>query len=326
MKCILSGFGAHLETSLGLFAEHRGTPLWTDGIESPSFIATGDGYLFAITENRYYAAIFAFRKDGISYRLTDKRSVEGRELCHLVYSPVNRMLIGSCYGSGHVMIAAFDPETGLFGETKAVLQENMDGKQSRQHCIVLNKAEDTAYTINLGLDQIIVYAIENGSLTEKNRISVKEESGPRHARLSADEKKLYVITEYSNEIMVYDTENWELLQTVSTLPANYIGTCHCSTLCFSANERFLYAANRYADTISVLSVDENGFLALLDTFDCGGRSPRHMEITPDGRDLVICCQDSDWVVFKRLDKETGMPSRTVREIPFMAPGCVAFVP
>ena len=86
MKCILSGFGAHLDTSLGLFAEHRGTPLWTDGIESPSFIAVGDGYLFALTENRYYAAIYAYRKDGLSYRLTDRRSLEGQELCHVVYS------------------------------------------------------------------------------------------------------------------------------------------------------------------------------------------------------------------------------------------------
>jgi len=326
MKCILSGFGAHLDTSLGLFAEHRGTPLWTEGIESPSFIAAGDGYLFAITENRYYAVIYAFRKDGISYRLTDKRSVEGRELCHLVYSPVNHLLLGSCYGSGHVVYAAFDPATGLFGESASILQEGAGEQQSRQHCILLNKAEDRAYTVNLGLDQVIVYRIENGVLTEENRISVKKGSGPRHARLSQDEKLLYVITEYSNEIMVYDTSDWKLLQTVSTLPEGYFGTSHCSTLCLSNDGRFMYAANRYADTISVFQVDENGLLKLLTTFDCGGHSPRHMEITPDGRDLVICCQDSDWVVFKRLNKETGLPSHTVREIPFMAPGCVAFVP
>ena len=68
----------------GHVTDHRGTPLWTDGIESPSFLACGDGYLFAITENRYYAAIYAYRKDGISYRMTDRRSLDGRELCHIV--------------------------------------------------------------------------------------------------------------------------------------------------------------------------------------------------------------------------------------------------
>ena len=326
MKCILSGYGAHLDTSLAMFADHRGTPLWTEGIESPSFIACGDGYLFAITENRYYAAIYAYRKEGISFRMTDRRSLEGRELCHVVYSPKNRMLFGSCYGSGHVICASFDPETGLFGDTQSILQEGEKDQQSRQHCIVLNKAEDHIYTINLGLDQIIVYRIEEGKLAEEKRISVKPESGPRHARLSADEKLLYVITEYSNEIFIYDTADWSLKQSLSTLPDDYFGASHCSTLCIAPDGRYLYAANRYADTIALMEIDETGLLKMKTTFDCGGRSPRHMELTPDGRDLVICCQDSDWVVFKRLNKETGLPSSTVRELPVNAPACVAFVP
>lgn len=326
MKCIISGYGAHLETSLGLFAEHRGTPLWTESIESPSFVTYGDGYLFTITENRYYAAIYAYRKEGISYRMTDRRSLEGRELCHVAYSPKNRLLLGSCYGSGHVICAAFDPETGLFGDTQSILQEGAGDQQSRQHCIVLNKAEDLAYTINLGLDQIILYRVANGMLAEEKRISVKEGSGPRHAKLSADEKLLYVITEYSNEIFVYDTADWSLKQTISTLPEDYFGASHCSTLCIAPDGRYLYAANRYSDTIALMEIGEDGLLQMLSAFDCGGRSPRHMELSPDGRDLIICCQDSDWVVFKRLNKDTGLPSSTVREIPFMAPGCVVFVP
>lgn len=324
MKCIISGYGAHLDTSLALFTDHRGTPLWTEGIESPSFIARGDGYLFAITENRYYAAVYAYRKDGLSYRMTDRRSLEGRELCHVVYSEKNKLLIGSCYGSGHVISASFDPATGLFGDTQSIAQEGE--KESRQHCIVLNRAEDLAYTINLGLDQIVVYSVSADGLEEKQRISVKEGSGPRHARLSADEKLLYVITEYSNEIFVYDTQDWSLKQTISTLPEGYFGSCHCSTLCIAPDGRYLYAANRYADTIALMEIGEDGLLTLKTTFDCGGRSPRHMELTPDGRDLVICCQDSDWVVFKRLNRETGLPSHTVRELPVLAPACVVFVP
>ena len=324
MKCILSGYGVHLETSLAMFTDHRGTPLWTDGIESPSFIACGDGYLFAITENRYYAAIYAYRKDGISYRLTDRRSLEGRELCHVVYSPKNRLLVGSCYGSGHVICASFDPETGLFGEVQSIEQKGE--KQSRQHCSLFNKAQDRLFTINLGLDQIIMYNIADGKLVNEQRIDAPAESGPRHARLSADEKLLYVITEYSNEILVYDTADWTLKQRVSTLPEGYIGASHASTLCISQDGRFMYAANRYSDSIALLEINADGLLKMVTTFDCGGQNPRHMEITPDGRDLVICCRYSDWVVFKRLNKETGLPSQTVRELPVMAPSCVAFVP
>ena len=324
MKCILSGYGVYLETSLAMFADHRGTPLWTDGIESPSFIAYGDGYLFAITENRYYAAIYAYRKDGLGYRLTDRRSLEGSELCHVVYSARNHMLFGSCYGSGHLICAAFDPETGLFGDVQSILQEGE--KQSRQHCSLLNKAEDRLYTINLGLDQIIMYDIADGKPVNEQRIDAPAGSSPRHARLSTDEKLLYVITEDSNEILVYDTADWTLKQRISTLPERYLGSSHGSTLCISQDGRFMYAANRYSDFITLLEIDADGLLKFVTTFDCGGRNPLHMEITPDGRDLVICCRYSDWVVFKRLNKETGLPSQTARELPVLAPSCVVFVP
>lgn len=325
MKSIISGFGVHLETSLGLFSDLRVTPLWTESIESPSFIALGGDYLFAITENRFYAAIYAYRKEGLTYRLTDRRNVEGGALCHIVYSPENRMLIGSCYETGNVICAGFDPETGLFGEVRSIYQKK-EGAISRQHCIVLNKAEDRAYTMNLGLDRVYVYSIANGEFTEEKVLDVKPGSGPRHARLSADEKLLYVITEYSNEIFVYDTETWELKQSVSTLPDRYLGASHCSTLCISPDGRFLYAANRYADTIALFAIGEDGLLSILSQFDCGGRSPRHMELTPDGSTLVICCQDSDWVVYKRLSPETGLPVQTMREVPFTAPACVVFLP
>ena len=322
MKCIVSGYGVSLDTSIAYFGE-RSVPFWTDGIESPSFIACGDGYLFALTENSYYAAIYAYRREGMSYRLTDRRSVIGRALCHLSYSQANHLLVGSCYESGHLLCAQFDPETGKFGDVAAI--EQTGDRQSRVHCAMFNRAEDRLFTCNLGLDKLYVYRVENGALVEDAVISVPAESGPRHLRLSADEKLLYVITEYSNEILVYDVSDWTLRQRVSTLPANHFGTSHCSTLCVSPNGRFVYAANRYADNIALLETDENGLLTLKANFDCGGRSPRHMELSDDGRYLVICCQDSDWVVFKHINSETGMPKHTTREIPFNAPGCVALI-
>lgn len=325
MKCIVSAYGVSLDTSIALFGE-RSAPFWTDGIESPSFIAQGDGYLFAITENNYYAAIYAYRKEGLSYRLTDRRGLEGRALCHLAYSPKNHMLFGACYESGHVVYADFDVESGKFGEVKTIFHPSTGRAVSREHCVLLNAAEDCLYTANLGLDKLFMYGIANGELTEERVISLPEGSGPRHMRLSPDEKQLYVITEYSNEILVYDTSSWEVLQAVSTLPEGYRGPSHCSTLCLSPDGHFVYAANRYADTIAVLARDEEGKLTLKGSFECGGRSPRHMELSADGSQLAICCQDSDWVVFKRLNAETGMATHTVREIPFNAPGCVILLP
>ncbi len=326
MKCIVSGYGVALDTSIASFGE-RSTPMWTDGIESPSFLAYGDGYLFAITENSYYASIFAYHRETVGiYRLSDRRGFDGGALCHIAYSSKHKLLLGACYESGTVICAGFDPETGKFGALQSIAQSGEAGVHSRAHCVLLNAAQDHVYTANLGLDRVYVYRVENGGLVEEASFATPEKSGPRHLRLSADEKRLYVVTEYSNEVLVYDTQTMELLQAVSTLPEGYVGASHCSTLCLTPDNRFLYAANRYADTISVFAVDDAGRLSLRGTFDCGGRSPRHMEMSPDGSQLAICCQDSDWVVFKHLDPETGLASHTMREIPFNAPGCVVLLP
>lgn len=325
MKSLISGFSVQQNTSLALFSEEQAAPLWAENIESPSFIVCSGEWLFAVTENQSYAVIYAYRKEGDGYRLTDRRNVEGALLCHIAYSARNRMLIGSCYETGNVIYTGFDPETGLFDEVHSIFQKK-EGVISRQHCSVLNKAEDKVFTMNLGLDRVYVYGIANGELTEEKVLDVKAGSGPRHARLSADEKLLYVITEYSNEIFVYDTESWELKQSISTLPPEHFGKSNCSTLCISPDNRFLYAANRFADTIAQFAIGEDGLLTMLAQFECGGRNPRHMELTPDGSTLVICCQDSDWVVYKRLSGENGLPVQTVREVPFWTPSCVVFLP
>lgn len=326
MKCIVSGYGIALDISIASFGE-RSIPMWTDGIESPSFLAYGDGYLFAITENTYYASLYAYRRETVgTYRMTDRRGFEGGALCHIAYSPKHKLLLGACYESGTIVCAAFDPQTGKFGELVSIAQTGEENRHSRAHCVLLNAAQDRVYTANLGLDRVFVYRVENGGLVEETAFDTPRDSGPRHLRLSPDERRLYIVTEYSNEVLVYDTQSLALLQAISTLPPDYVGASHCSTLCLTPNGRFLYAANRYADTIAVFAVDENGLLTPAGAFDCGGRSPRHMELSPDGSQLAICCQDSDWVVFKRLNPETGMATHTVREIPFNAPGGIVLIP
>lgn len=325
MKCIVSSYGFALETSIASFGE-RPTPMWTDSIESPSFVAANGEWLFAITENRDYAGLYAYRQETVgTYRMTDRRSFDGSKLCHIAYSPKNRLVLGACYGSGTIVYAGFDPQNGTFAQVHSIAQTG-EGKVSRAHCVLLNRAEDLVFTANAGLDEVTVYRIQDGGLLEANRIATRPGSAPRHLRLSADEKRLYVITENTNELLVYDTQCWQLMQAVSTLPARFVGACHCSSFCLTPDERFLYAANRSVDTISVFAVDDRGLLTLQGSFDCGGRNPRHIELSPDGTQLVICCQESNWVVFKRLHPETGMATHTVREISFNAPSCVALEP
>lgn len=316
MDLLISGYGKAPQTSIALYNE-KGQSMWTDGIEAPSFLARGDGYVFAVTENETWAAVYAYREEADGLCLTDARRFDGGLLCHIAYSPKNRMLLGACYETGTVFSAAFDPACGCFGELR-LLEQKGNGK-SRAHCVLLNAAEDHVLSANIALDRIFCYRLDGEGLEACGSFAVKPGSGPRHLLWSADESRLYAITEYSNEILVFDAADFSLLQTVSTLPQGHVGESHCSTLCFSADQRILYAANRFADTIAVFDVDETGRLTLRTAFDCGGRNPRHMALSPDGRCMAVCCQDSDEAVLFGLNERTGLPEGILYRLPFVHP-------
>ena len=322
MRLLISGYGAAPDVSVALY--HDGKPVWTDGVEAPSFIVGGDGYLFAVTENETFAAVHAYRECAQGYAHTDSCRLEGGLLCHLSYSAAWRRLLGACYETGNVFDVPFDPESGCFGKVHSLLQTGES--KSRAHSVLLHSAQNTVYSANIALDRIYCYRLNENGLCEEGFFSVPKGSGPRHLCFSENEQLLYVITEYSNEILVYSLPDGECRQRVSTLPDGFAGRSNCSTLCFSKDCRFLYAANRFSDTIAVFEVQENGLLGVKSLFGCGGNNPRHMALSPDGSVLAVCCQDSDEVVFHTLDRQSGLPVKEdEKRIPFLMPAGILWL-
>jgi 6-phosphogluconolactonase len=187
---------------------------------------------------------------------------------------------------------------------------------------LLNNEQDELITINIALDQILCYQLTQGVPSLANIIPMPKDVGPRHAIYSADEAYLYVITEYSNEIFVYENETRELLQRISTLRSEYRGISNCSTLCTSKDGKYLYAANRGADTITQFSVTSGGRLNFLQDYSCGGKHPRHMILTKKGDLLIICNQHSNHVVAYIVEEVSGRLGEKVFELEFLSPSGV----
>ena len=309
MKIIISGYGMKPQNTLALYQYEKDQMIqrqWQTSIENASFVCQGDGYLYTVTESEEYAIVYAFRQMGKEYQLIDQRKLEGGSLCHITYSGKNKALFGACYGTGTVF--SIQVQEGKFGEV--LFQEIQQGTDSsaltRAHCVVLNQQESELIVINIALDQIYFYKIDEGSMNLSQILETPKGVGPRHALLAEDEKYLYIITEYSNEILVYENNGEKpLLQRISTLSQNYSGISYCSTLCFSKNRQFLYAANRGADTIALFTVGSKGELQLIEEYDCGGKHPRHMIVSEEGLLLVVCNQNSDNVAIFDLDVDHG---------------------
>jgi 6-phosphogluconolactonase len=332
MEFILSGYGEKPKTTIagysfkedGLNKEVATIELkWQDSIPNASFVCEGDDFLFTITEADDYAHVYLYQRTVSGYQRLDDRRLEGGALCHITYSTKNKALFGACYGTGTLF--ALRVIDGKFGELLFhEVQLGVDTTAlSRAHCVLLNQDETELVVVNIALDQIYFYKVHSGSLFQSQILEVPKGVGPRHALLSKDESLLYVITEYSNEILVYrNNGEKQLLQRISTLAEDYIGTSYCSTLCFSKNGAFLYAANRGADTIALFKIQEDGMLIKGKEYDCGGYHPRHMIVSQEGSYLIVCNQNSDNVTIFELDSRSGDLNNKVASILFPAPSGV----
>ena len=308
MELIISGYGKEGQQNI-IKCDENGKVLWSDTIESPSFVCVCKDRMFAGTESNDYAIIHSYVMDGEGYRHIDSVKFDGTCLCHVGYSEKNMMVFGACWGSGHVLYAKID-EDGKFISSGSLMQENETGDdtlQSRAHFVHINKAEDMLMVTNVGIDVICFYRIGDATITEIDRIITEKGQHPRHAVYTEDEKTLYVITELSNEILVYDMPSKNLRQRISTLPEGYSEKSHCSAICLSPDEKTIYGANRYSESIVFFGVDDNGSLYLKDRIPCHGDRPRHMSLTKDGKKLIICYQISGEVVILPIGDD-GLPT------------------
>ncbi|MDF2540473.1 MAG: 3-carboxymuconate cyclase-like protein [Herbinix sp.] len=323
MELIVSGYGLEPQKTIALYQYEGGTSynkLWDASIENASFVCAGDEILYTITEADDYAWVYSYQREANEWHRIDQRRIEGGALCHITYSSKHKTLFGACYSTGTVF--AIEVLNGKFGEiTYQEIQQTVPPADlTRAHCVLLNKNEDMLYTVNIALDCIYRYHINQGHLQLSDCITLPKDVGPRHTLLSPKEDILYLITEYSNEIFLIKlNQDNKIIQRISTLPEHFAQTSYCSTLCFSRNGAFLYGANRGAESIALFAVNEDGTLTKKADYPCGGNHPRHMLISKDGNYLIVCNQTSNQVVIHELDPEEGYINSQAAVINFHAP-------
>lgn len=312
MKILVSGYGSDSSAdTIAIF--ENGVKLWGEYIDSPSFIAFSDSgkYMYTITEARY-AKVYSYEIGESGIKKLDELEVPGTVLCHITYSERYKLLIGSCYGTGNVFTVKV--KNGKFEEVRStdesVPKNRPEGTCTRAHCALLNHAENMLAVANIALDMIYLYSVSPNGLEECGYIELYEGCGPRHLVYGPDEKKMYVITEYSNEIIVIDMCKRSVITSVSTLPFGISAKSNCSAICFSPDCKFLYGANRFTGTIVRFKLDSDGIPCEPMWFRCGNaestKNTRHMRMFSDWN-LVAANQDSGEVIIYKLSSLNGMP-------------------
>ena len=289
--------------------------LWEDKVPASSYLCTYHDICFGIREDDGSGAVLCFQRQEDKYILKDKLELTGGALCHIVYQPKSQVLYASFYETGHV--AAIKVEDFHFTKVLNFFQIEpiIPGGLTRAHCCALEPDGTRVFTANIALDRIYIYDTEAGALKPNQNLpflQLDKGIGPRQLKFHPLLNYLYMITEYSNEIYVflYEKINGEpkvtLLQKISTLPEGFTGTSYGSALDISKDGRFLYAANRGADTIAVYDINPDGVLNKIQDKSCGGNYPRHIALTKDDMGLIITNQNSNEVVILQVDEYNGM--------------------
>lgn len=313
---------------------------------NPSFLVIDQSrkYLYAVNEVADFegqrsgaVSAFSIQPGGGKLTFLNQQPSLGADPCHLSLNREGKLLFVANYTGGSVSVLPVRSDGSLGPATDSVQHQGSGIREQQKgphaHCIILDRSEKYALAADLGTDKIAIYRVDSkaGKL-RPNSLSLsmlRAGAGPRHMTFHPNGKYLYVINELDSTMsaFAYDARNGilNLIQTLSTLPADFSGTSYCADLHISPDGRFLYGSNRGHDSIVSFSIDaRTGRLQKLEHVSTGGKWPRNFAIDPLGRFLLVANQRTDSVVTFSIDRHTGRlkPTDHVAEIP--VPVCLRF--
>lgn len=280
-------------------------------VSGPSFLAwhpTGR-FLYAVTERRD-GSVNAYAVDGAALRPLGARPTGGVDPCHLSVDPTGRYLVTANYGSGSVTVHPIATD-GSLGDRVDLVQHKGSGpvtdRQEGPHAHQARFDPAGRYVLvnDLGADTITAYRLEGGKLAEAARTALPPGTGPRHLAFGAGDR-VYLAGELSSTVtaLSYDAASGALTVLGAARTTEHEGDNFPSEIATSADGRYVYVANRGANTVGVLAAEPAG-VRLVGEVATGGDWPRHLVLLGDF--LYVANQNSDGVGIFRVDGDTGVP-------------------
>jgi 6-phosphogluconolactonase len=320
------------------------------GEPNPSFIAFEPHrrFLYALSEVSNYqgrpsGAVSAFAVDPATGNLTrlNTQPSEGRGPAHLSVDPTGRYVLMAHYGGGNVSILPIEPSGRVGAPTQVVDHVGEPGPnrgpqtQARAHMILPDLAGRYVLSNDLGLDRTLVYRLDHGSsslvLNDPAFAAAKPGAGPRHLAFHPNGRLVYSINELDSTLTAFDYDSGRgtlrTIQTVPTLPANYLGINSTAQVVVHPSGRFVYGSNRGYDSIVVFAINEQtGEMTLVGHQWTFGETPRNFNIDPAGNFLFVANQNTDNIVTFRIDPSTGRLTPTGQFNRLGQPVCILFAP
>ncbi|WLR55844.1 lactonase family protein [Mesobacillus subterraneus] len=302
-------------------------------------------YLTISEDNRF---LYAVAKEGASggvagFGISDTGQLSfintllspGASPCHVSVNRENNLLLSANYHKGSADSYLLNSEDGsIEAALSSAVHEGSgpDERQEKAHTHYTGFTPDGNFVVvvELGIDQVLTYSLDNGQLIENHVLKVEPGSGPRHLVFHPNNQIAFVMTEFSSKVLVlkYNSGDgsFEQIQAISTLPAEFTENNQGSAIHLSSDGKFVYAANRGHDSIAIFSVDPESFeLTFVEHTSTEGNWPRDFVLDPSEKFLIATNQNSSNVALYSRDEETGRLTLLQSDVKVPDPVCVKFL-
>ena len=240
-------------------------------------------------------------------------------------------LLGASYGGGYGIVCPVDG--GVVGEPMARVDF------PRLHSVLASADGRFAYFVSLEADLVAQYALgDDLALTplEPRTVACPAGSGPRHLVFSEQQDAVYVLTEFSAEVLRFardpETGVLEFRQAVPAHdPSKDLGHSvidedpRANHFIWGADihlaNGMLWCSERTEGTLGAVRIEADGTLVSPERFTVTEPQPRGFAVSPDGRFLVAAGERSTTVSLYAVDgdelellqqAETGAGANWVR--------------
>lgn len=151
--------------------------------------------------------------------------------------------------------------------------------------------------------RIRIFDRENG-FEPAGEILFPEGSGPRHGVFDRAHKRLYVVSEWSNELFIFaaDKKEFRLIRSLVLLPGE--GNAAAAAIRLSPGEESLYISVRGPDIL--LRVDIRGDKPVLKDYAASqGVHPRDFILSEDGRFVLVANRQAGGIVSLERNRQSG---------------------
>lgn len=308
-------------------------------LENPTYLAISKNnkFLYSVAKEGQSGGIAAFSINNRDGQLTfiNREISEGAPPCHVSITNEGSDVFSANYHKGTAELLSVNNDSGVIAPPLSTIEHSGSGPDERQekpHTHYAGPTPDGKYVavVDLGIDKIITYDVNNGVLIKKNSLSVKPGSGPRHLEFHPNGKFAYVMTEFSSEVLLLNYDaldgSFTQVQSISTLPESFSDNNQGSAIHISADGRFLYAGNRGHDSIALFSIaPKTGELSFIEHTSTEGNWPRDFELDPTGHFIVASNQNSNNLALFSRDEKTGKLTLLQKNIAVPEPVCIKFL-